>query len=89
MKLALEMAVMDMGDEVTAVAVGEDSAKFRGMLRLNSTAADIVRLLANDITQEQLEETLRRKYDESAPAEVHEFVNEFLEQLRREGLLAE
>ena len=42
MKLAVEMAVMDMDGDITAVAVGEDSAKFHGMLRLNDEAADII-----------------------------------------------
>ena len=44
MKLACELAVMDMDGGITAVAVGEDSAKFHGMLRLNEEAADIVML---------------------------------------------
>ena len=45
MKLACELAVMDMDGEITAVAVGEDSAKFHGMLRLNEEGADIVNIL--------------------------------------------
>ena len=38
MRLSVEMAVMDMDGEISAVAVGEDSSKFHGMLRLNETA---------------------------------------------------
>ena len=45
MRLAVEMAIMDMDGEISAVAVGEDNAKFHGMLRLNEEAADIITIL--------------------------------------------
>ena len=89
MKLALEMAVMDMDGEITAVAVGEDSAKFHGMLRLNDTAAEIIKLLSKEITADKMKKTLCEKYDESTPEEISGFVDDFLSQLRAEGLLTE
>ncbi len=89
MKLALEMAVMDMDGEITAVAVGEDSAKFHGMLRLNDTAAEIIKLLSEEITADKMKKTLCEKYDESTPEEISGFVDDFLLQLRAEGLLTE
>ena len=89
MKLAVEMAVMELDGEWNAVAVGEDSTKFHGMLRLNETAADIIKLLADNTTPEAIEKTLAKKYDETSAEEIHALVTDFLAKLRVEGLLAE
>lgn len=89
MRLSVEMAVMDMDGEISAVAVGEDSAKFHGMLRLNETAADIIRMLAEDTTPEKMHKALCEKYDESTPEEIAELLVGFLKQLNAEGLLTE
>ena len=70
MKLACELAVMDMDGEITAVAVGDDAAKFHGMLRLNEEGADIVNILNmsrehNGITFPNLVASLKTKYTDS------------------------
>ena len=90
MRLAVEMAVMRMDGEISAVAVGEDSAKFHGMLRLNEEAADIITLLGfGNISFENLVKSLKTKYKESTSEEIGKFTEEFLNQLRKEGLLVE
>jgi len=90
MRLAVEMAVMKMDGEISAVAVGEDSAKFHGMLRLNEEAADIITILGfGNISLENLVRSLQTKYKESTPEEIRKFTEEFLDQLRKEGLLIE
>ena len=87
MKLAVEMAVMNMGSDWTAVAVGEDSDKFHGMLRLNETGAEIIKLLAEDTTPEAVHKALCEKYPESSVDEIGHMLADFLNQLVREGLL--
>ena len=89
MKLAVEMAVMDMDGDITAVAVGEDSSKFHGMLRLNDTAAEIIKLLAEETTAAEMEKKLCKKYADSTPEEISHILEDFLSQLRAEGLLKE
>ena len=87
MKLAVEMAVMEMDGEISAVAVGEDSAKFHGMLHLNETAAEIIKMLADDITPEEMHKALCEKYNDSSPEEIGQILVDFLKQLNAEGLL--
>ena len=91
MRLAVEMAVMKMDGEISAVAVGEDSSKFHGMLRLNEEAADIIVILnlSRDIgiTFDNLVESLETKYTESTHEEIEKFTEEFLKKLWEEGLL--
>ena len=90
MRLAVEMAVMKMDGEISAVAVGEDSAKFHGMLRLNEEAADIITILGfGNISLENLVRSLQTKYKESTPEKIRKFTEDFLDQLRKEGLLIE
>ena len=91
MRLACEMAIMDMDGEISAVAVGEDSGKFHGMLRLNEEAADIINLLnmSKGMTFPALVKSLQTKYTESTPEEIAQFTAEFLNKLAAEGLLVE
>lgn len=91
MRLAVEMAIMNMDGEITAVAVGEDSAKFHGMLRLNEEASDIIAILNlsrdKGISFNNLVKSLQTKYTDSTPEEIAKFTEEFLEILYQEGLL--
>ncbi len=92
MRLAVEMAIMNMDGEISAVAVGEDSAKFHGMLRLNEVAADIITILnlsreQNGISFNNLVKSLQTKYTDSNPEEIAKITEEFLEKLYQEGLL--
>ena len=88
MRLAVELAVMKMDGEISAVAVGEDSAKFHGMLRLNEEAADIIEILGyGDITFTSLVLSLHTKYTDSSLEEIADFTRGFLIELLKEGLL--
>ena len=92
MRLAVEMAILNMDGEISAVAVGEDSAKFHGMLRLNEVAADIITILNlsrehNGISFKNLVKSLQTKYTDSTPEEIAKTTEEFLEKLYQEGLL--
>lgn len=87
MRLAVEMAVMELDGEWNAVAVGEDSGKFHGMLRLNESAADIIKLLANDTTPEKVLEEMKKKYPDTPVDEIGHAIADILNQLVREGLL--
>lgn len=89
MKLAVEMAVIELDGEWNAVAVGEDSTKFHGMLRLNETAADIIKLLSEDTDAETINSELAKKYTDSSSDEIARFVSEFIGQLRKASLLTE
>ena len=89
MKLAVEMAVMEMDGEWSAVAVGEDSANFHGMLQLNESAADIVRLLAEETTPEAIMAEMKKKYPDASDDEIGNGIADVLNKLNREGLLKE
>ena len=87
MKLAVEMAVMEMDGEWSAVAVGEDSSRFHGMLKLNETAAEIIKLLTEETTHEAVLKAMTKKYPDTPVADIRNAVADLLNQLLREGLL--
>ena len=87
MKLRYEFAVMDMGDELAAVPVGENASAFHGMLKLNESSAAILDLLREDTTPEAVHLALKKKYPETTDKEIGEALAAFLNQLIREGLL--
>ena len=89
MKLAVEMAVMELDGEWNAVAVGEDSSKFRGMMRLNESAADIIKLLAEETTYEKLLADMQTIYPDNTADELTRGIDVILAKLRAEGLLEE
>lgn len=78
---------MDMGDEYAAVPVGDDAAKFHGMLKLNATSADILEQLKEDTEPEILHKYLKEKYPDSTDEEIGHTLVDFLNKLIREGLL--
>lgn len=87
MKLKYEFAVMDMGDEITAVPVGDNAHEFHGMLRLNSSAAEILELLKEETTPEQVHKTLAERYPDSTEQEIGTMLVQFLNHLIHEGAL--
>lgn len=87
MKLRYKFAIMDMGGEYAAVPVGDDAAKFHGMLKLNAVSADIMERLKEDTTPEKVHKYLKEKYSDSTDDEIGKTLAGFLNQLIREGLL--
>ncbi len=88
MKLKSGVITEDLNGEFIAVASGNASKFFNGMIRNNVTANFLFERLINDTTEENLVSDLLKKYDvskEDASSDVHDF----LEKLRKTGLLDE
>ena len=88
MKLLSSIQLTELGGEFVAVPVGEAAERFRGIIRLNETAAFIVKRLQEETTREALIEALSEEYD--GPREQFASgVDGVLEQLRSCGALEE
>ena len=87
MKLKYELAVMDIdGDSVgVPVDAGND---FRGVIRMNGTAARIIELLKDDTTEEEIVEAVFREYDASREL-IRDNVQKILATLRENDLIVE
>lgn len=87
MKLLYTFDMVDMGDEIIAVPVNENVKNLRGVIKVNSEGREIMELLKNDITQEQIVYALAAKYETDC-ATLYKYVDEFIESLRKMGVLA-
>ena len=86
MKLKYEFEFIEIDDMIAAVPVGENSQEFCGVIKLNSTAADIFSLLKNDISEETIINELLLKYDVSIES-VTEYVHGFINKLDESGMI--
>lgn len=88
MKLLDGIVMEQVGDDYVAVATGEASEVFNGMIRSNRTANYFMSLLMEETTEEEMVQKVLEKYEIERPlaeSEVHRFV----EQMRKVGLLTE
>lgn len=86
MRLSKDFVVQEIGDEHILIPIGGSS--FSGVVKNNKTAAFIIRLLENEVTEEAIVKEMLNTYDvtkEQATADVHEA----LDKLRRIGAIVE
>lgn len=86
MRLKYTFETMELEDKVIAVPVGESAKEFRGVIRLNESAAEIFDLLKQETTEEAVVAVLKERYGDEP--EILEFVHEFIENLTSKGVLA-
>lgn len=82
MKLKYTFAVQKVTDFWAAVPVGQDSMNYNGVISLNETARDMMELLREDITEEELVQKMKELYDVDEATlrqHVHEFIGKLLE----------
>lgn len=88
MKLRGDFAVRTVGDRVVAVPVGRWAVDFHSMILLNGVSRVIWEHLASDTTAEEIAGALTERFDVSADQALAD-TEEFLENLRKAGLLEE
>ena len=87
MRLKDHYETISMEDKLVAVFVGDD-ATFNGALKLNKTAAVIFELLKNEVSEEQIVNSLSQRFDvprDRLVGDVYNCISEF----RKRDLLIE
>lgn len=88
MQIKKDFTIQKVGGSWIAVAVGETSKTFHGMVRLNETGAFLWKKMAEaDVTVDELVDALLAEYEvdrETATRDVENLVNQF----RESGILA-
>ena len=88
MKIVDGFVVCTVGEKTVAVASGELSKKFNGMITLNPTGEELFRMLQKGTDLEEMTAALESKY--GVPKETAERdVNAFLSGIRKAGLLVD
>lgn len=86
MKLKYTFAVQKVTDFWAAVPVGQDSMNYNGVISLNETARDMMELLREDITEEELVQKMKELYDVDE-ATLRQHVHEFIGKLQEAKVL--
>ena len=82
MKLKYSFEIMELDGQEVAVPIGDIVHEFRGVIKLNETAAFMLSLLKDDITEEQIVEVLSKEYgvpNSMIVDDVDKYLNEFRE----------
>lgn len=88
MKLRGEFVLRQVMNELVVVPVGSTAREFNGMILLNDVSRVLWEALAKGTTPEALTQAVTDQFDVSQE-EARADILEFLEQLRRTGLLEE
>ena len=86
MKIKQGFILSKIGNDTVAIATGELSRTFSGVIMLNGTGVFLWERLQQDTTREQLVAYMLEHYDVSR-AEATEDINTFIEQLKAGGVL--
>ena len=89
MRMKDEYVLTELGNEFTAVPIGQAAEAFHGIIRLNETGAFIWRALSEGMSVEQLAEKMLKEYDGLSIEKAEESICSFIEKLRSEGILEE
>lgn len=88
MKLKYNFDTVDMGDEIIAVPVGDDAEKIHGVVKLNKSGLEIMELLKEVISIDEIVEKLSSKYDNDRD-EIKEDVIHIIDILKKAGIIDE
>ena len=88
MKLKYKFEIVEVGDDITAVPVGDGADAMHGVLQLNDAGADIMRLLENDTTEPAIVGAIYEMYDVEKQ-ELTGQVHDFIETLKKDGIITE
>lgn len=87
MRLKYKFEYTELGDEMMAVPMDEDS--FFGLLRVNKTAKLILDKLSEDTTLDDITAYLVSLYPSDSAEEIRSYVEEYTAELRDRDLLTE
>lgn len=77
---------MEIEDEHMAVPIGDNEDELHAVFKLNKTAADIIELLKEDITEEEIVKNLSERY-EGSKENIKDCVHEYISELHEAGLI--
>lgn len=88
MKTKCVFEIMELDDSIIAVPIGINGKQFSGVLKVNETAAAILKLLEKETTEDKLVDDLLKEYD-GEKEQISVFVHDYIQKLAAEGLIEE
>ena len=88
MKLKYEFIINQVADQMVAVPVGNSLENFNGFLKVNDVGAEILEILKNDVTVEEIAAEMLKKHPEATMEEALETIKMFTDKLIEAGVVA-
>ena len=85
MKLSADFVPYEIDNEKYLVCL--DAAKFSGIIKLNGTGDFLVKLLKDEVSEEELAEKLSEEYPDAGIERCRDDVHKFIEALKETGAL--
>lgn len=86
MKLKYQFVFQPLGNTYMGVPVGESAKLFHGMLQLNEVGYDIVSLMTEEISREEMADKLLEIYDTDRET-VLTYIDQSVDYLTEQGVL--
>lgn len=86
MRLKYKFDIAVVADRIVAVPL-DDAGQFNGALTINETMKDIMELLVQDRTEEELTMAMMQKYDNVPLEKMQASIHEICVGLKNEGIL--
>lgn len=86
MKFKYDLDMIDMGDKIIAVPVGDGSDEILGVFKLNKAGKEILSLLKTFDSEEAVVRELEKKYDGSTK-DIEQYVHGFILKLQELGVV--
>lgn len=86
MKLKYTFEMMEIDDEIVAVPVGDTANTLHGIVKLNGTGAEILKMIQEEKSESEIVEELGKRYNSSL-VEIEEYTSVFLKQMQEAGIL--
>ena len=78
---------MKMDDVYVTVSIGSSERRFNGYLLMDESTAFVVKMLQDDVTEDQIFASMKKKYIASTKQEIRANLATILNKLGSEGLL--
>ncbi len=88
MKLKYCFETVEMGDEIICVPVGDAADQVHGVIKLNKSGLEIIELLKEETTEEEIVSKLSEKY-ENRKENLMQYVSNAVNTLRDAGMIEE
>lgn len=86
MRLKDDFILHNTGEDFVIIATGEATKNFNGIIKLNNMGGEIVGLLANDISEEEIIKAIVEKYEVEYETAKEDILN-LLNSLRKAGVI--
>lgn len=86
MKLKYSFEIMELDDDKVAVPIGVSAEGFQGVLKINETAAVILKLLEEETNEEKILDQIMEQYSGNRE-EISEYIHDYIQILCQEGIV--